>query len=104
MTFSKGQSGNPSGRKRLAPEIKELFLKNTVRAFKRICQLIDSDDERVALKAAVYVVDRAYGKPTQSMDVSGETKTYVIALPVKTEMEGEEWQKEFNPTQKTLTQ
>lgn len=104
MPFVKGQSGNPTGGKKVPKEIRELARKNTERAFKRICQLIDSDDERTALAASVYIIDRAYGKPNQSVEVSGETKTYVIAVPINNDMEGVSWETQFNPAQKTLSQ
>jgi len=104
MPYVKGQSGNPTGRKKIAPEIRELVDKNTERAIRRICKLIDSDDERVALSAAVYIADRALGKPSQSVEVTGETRTYVIAVPVKTDMEGIAWESQYNPAQKTLSQ
>lgn len=39
------------------------------RAFRRVVKLIDSEDERVAFVAAQEVLNRAYGKPTQQVEV-----------------------------------
>lgn len=71
--FAKGQSGNPGGRPKLPEEIKEIARASSGDAFKRVVELMDSaDDERVQLAAAKEVLDRAFGKPAQAMEVSGK--------------------------------
>ena len=57
-----GQSGNPSGHAAEYGEVVRLARQLSVRAMKRLGELIESADERVAAVAANSVLDRAYGK------------------------------------------
>lgn len=104
MAYAKGQSGNPSGRPKENPQIKALALESAPDAFRKIIKLSHSKDEKVALAACTIIIERACGKPSQSVEISGETRTYVIAVPVKTDMEGIAWESQYNPAQKTLSQ
>jgi hypothetical protein len=65
--FKKGQSGNPGGRSKTTREIAQLALEGSERAIRRLIELIDSRDERVALSAAIAVLDRGCGKPVQAI-------------------------------------
>ena len=76
--FKKGQSGNPGGRPPVLKEIRELARANGEDAFKRVLELMQSDDERVALCASQEVLNRAYGKPTQHIETK---RTQVTELP-----------------------
>ena len=67
----KGQSGNPSGTRSMKV-IAGLLAKAGPRAMERLVELIESDDERIALLAAKEVLDRAYGKPKPIEDESTE--------------------------------
>jgi hypothetical protein len=67
--FKKGQSGNPSGRARIVGEIRELARAHAGEAFKVVCELLQSADKRVRMVAAQEILNRAYGKPTQAVDV-----------------------------------
>lgn len=60
--FQPGQSGNPKGRAKVPNEVKRLAREASPRAMSRLVELIESDDERVAMMAAKEVLDRAYGK------------------------------------------
>lgn len=66
--FQKGVSGNPGGKAKLDVNVKELARSKTKRAFERIVELVESDDERVAFMAAKEVIDRAYGKSAPADD------------------------------------
>lgn len=70
MPFKKGQSGNPSGRRKVVGEIRELAMQEAPDAFQRIAKLVRSDDERVALAAAQTILDRAYGKAIQTVNTN----------------------------------
>jgi len=63
-----GFTANPSGRPKVVSEIKELARQHAPAAFERICELIDSDDERIALAASQEILNRAYGRPVQAVE------------------------------------
>ena len=54
-----GQSGNPTGKSKRFDEIRALAKDHSMRGLERIIELVDSDDERIALMAAKEVLDRA---------------------------------------------
>lgn len=58
-----GQSGNPGGLSRVKRAVKDLAKANSVRAMQRIVDLIDAEDEKVSLAAAIEVKNTAIGKP-----------------------------------------
>lgn len=70
--FAKGQSGNPGGRPKVPPEVKELLESKTLYALQRLVELLDSPDEKVRMAAAVAILDRRLGKPSQSVVHSGD--------------------------------
>ena len=67
--WSKGKSGNPSGRPAADKEIQELALTKSRDAFAKIASLMDSaEDERIQLSAADKILERAYGKARQTLE------------------------------------
>lgn len=70
-SWKPGQSGNPNGRPKLPPEIREIAKAGSVKAISRAVELIDHEDPNVALKAINTVLDRGYGKPAQSHELTG---------------------------------
>jgi hypothetical protein len=75
----KGQSGNPNGRPKLPFDIKTLAKARSRKAFEKICALIDSPDERVALAAAKEVMDRAWGRAA-AVDHDDEKRSVTINI------------------------
>jgi len=77
--FIKGQSGNPSGRPRIAEEVRDLARKHTVKAIETLVSIMDNpeaaDTSRVA--AAIAILDRGYGKPHQTVE-GNDTEVLVI--------------------------
>jgi hypothetical protein len=64
--FAKGQSGNPSGRAKMPPEVRELLTAKAQDAAQVYIRYLSDGDPRVALKAAELLLDRTYGKPQQA--------------------------------------
>ena len=66
--FLPGFTPNPSGRPKIVDEIKQLARERAPDAFKRVCGLMGSADERIALAASQEVLNRAYGRPMQGIE------------------------------------
>jgi hypothetical protein len=58
-----GESGNPAGRPKAAYDFQAMCREASPQAFRKLVELIDSDDERVSFMAANTIIDRAWGKP-----------------------------------------
>ena len=72
MTWGKGQSGNPGGRRKLTPGQKralEKARKLSFRAMERMAEMLEDDEPRTVLAAAKLVLEYGLGKPTQVADV-----------------------------------
>lgn len=70
MRFAKGESGNPGGRPKAVEAIRKLAQKNSKKALLRLVELMNGENDRVAVQAAQAILDRAWGKPAQT--VTGE--------------------------------
>ena len=71
--FKKGQSGNPSGRKKQDPEVKKLLAEKGLDALHTIVDLMhNASEERVRMMCARDIADRAFGKAHQSIEATGE--------------------------------
>lgn len=67
MPFVKGQSGNPGGRPKENAEVKRLAREQGVAAIAKLVALMASEDERISLAASQALLDRAFGKPAQTI-------------------------------------
>lgn len=86
MPFQKGQSGNPGGRRKPDGKVLQLARDGSLKAVNRLVALVDSQDERVAMSAAVAVIERAYGKPHQRL--VGDEDEAPIRILTKIALEG----------------
>jgi hypothetical protein len=69
VPFPKGKSGNPGGRTK---QFERLCREASPDAARRLIELMQSEDERVALMAADKVFERAWGRPKE-FDPNAET-------------------------------
>ena len=83
--FAPGVSGNPGGRPKLPAEIKEMFQAKGPEALEVLTRCLQSGDDRVAMMAAQAILDRGYGRPTQSIDanINDDPVRYIVELPKK---------------------
>jgi hypothetical protein len=100
--FQKGTSGNPGGKPK-GEDVRAMARKNTKKAFERILELIDSDDERVAFAAAKEVIDRAYGKAKPMDDEDAADKKALTINIVRYEGAIETYGKHQPPAQLDAT-
>jgi hypothetical protein len=71
VAFQKGQSGNPGGRPKEDAEVKALARSAGPEAIEKLVELMRGDEARTALAAAQALLDRGFGKPGQSVELSG---------------------------------
>jgi HEAT repeat protein len=77
--FTKGQSGNPSGRPKAEGHVRELARAQTERAIKALVEALDDSNGRVRVAAATALLDRGWGRPTQAGDDDTSTTIDPVA-------------------------
>jgi hypothetical protein len=80
MKWLKGVSGNPGGRPKLEVSIRELAQQNSMEALETLVQVMRTGKPGERLIAANAILDRAYGRPTQSVEMSGPQLSLVDLL------------------------
>jgi hypothetical protein len=98
--FEKGKSGNPGGRPKESPEVKELARQFTLEAVERLAFWMRSDNAKASVSASAALLDRGYGKPAQELRVPEGSITVEIrrfaAVPEKV-TNSDLWEKRYAP-------
>ena len=82
--FIKGQSGNPNGRPKKLPELDKLMAevlgeeKDGITAAKAILNMLRSKAAKGDIKAAQLLLDRAYGKSKQNIDITTQGEKVTV--------------------------
>ena len=97
LPWKKGQSGNPGGRPKLSPELRQLLLDKSGRAIERLVELMESQDERIAFMASKEILDRTYGRPKDA-DTDDDDKRSVTINIVKLAPDGNNTATQLAPT------
>jgi hypothetical protein len=86
--WNKGQSGNPAGRPKKLPELRELLAhvlgdeKDGKTAAEAILMALRAKATKGDVRAAELLLDRAYGKPKQDIELEGSINTVIMPQPV----------------------
>jgi hypothetical protein len=67
MAFVKGQSGNPGGRPKEDADLKALAREHSAEAIKRLAEWMRSDNPKASVSACNALLDRGFGKPTNTI-------------------------------------
>jgi len=68
MPWKKGQSGNPSGKKKISPDVKAAFAAACPDAVSTLVELLKSSNEAIRLRAADIIIIRHLGKPPEAKE------------------------------------
>lgn len=82
--FQKGVSGNPGGKPKLPEDIVALARSASPAILQRLIDFATGKrdcEPQVQIRAAEAVLNRAWGTPRQSVDVTAEGVTFVMRLP-----------------------
>src|SRR6516165_6229056 len=75
-----GQSGNPSGNSGEYGTAIKLAQRAAPQAVRRLIELMDSEDERVAAVACNSILDRAFGKPKVAEEAKDDLAAQLAAM------------------------
>jgi hypothetical protein len=89
-SFKPGQSGNPNGRPKVLADVQNAAREHSTEAIETLAQIMRNPKAPAAARiaAASALLDRGYGKPSQSIEATNNNVTYLISDQPLTE---EEW-------------
>jgi len=94
--WKKGESGNPNGRPRKLPELDKLLAdvlgeeKDGISAGEVILKAIRAKAAKGDVRAAELLLDRAYGKPKQSLDTTITSLEPLVIVTTKEQNQSSE--------------
>lgn len=95
--FPPGVSGNPGGRSKALADVQELARAHTAENIEGLMAIANDPKApaQARVAARVAVLDRAWGKPTQSVQAE-VTEKFAFGIPAQAESE-EEWLQDSQP-------
>lgn len=92
--FPKGVSGNPGGRPKADPEVKEILRAASPEAARKLVEYMSHENAKIAMWAITDVLDRTQGKPVQAQDINMDITGLLdvraqIRMVMKERMNGE---------------
>lgn len=93
--WKKGESGNPKGRPKL-PSMKTIMesvlgdIKDGKSAAEAIMMAMRNKAIKGDVRAAEFIIDRAYGKAKENIELSGSTNVVIMPKPPGEEEESED--------------
>jgi hypothetical protein len=70
--FVKGMTGNPRGRPKENEDVKKAAREYTIESIERLAFWMRSGNPKASVSAADRLLDRAWGRPSQDLNHSGE--------------------------------